>query len=267
MRIGLMVWEIGERGFFEQFAWAAGKGFEEIAFHTCPALSPRRGIDPEAMTPEDWTRLKAAAAPFADVDVHAPFENYDVCLVTPNERVRRASIELVTETLRLASRLKAKTVTLHPTIAQADVGGDVREGLLVESLLELDELASALGLRLGLEATDGFEIFERVGFECTGVTVDVGHLSFDEGAACRPWGGLGGLIRHLGPLIVHVHLHDFDGDCDHLPVGAGQIDFGEVVGALREVGYDGALCLELAPFATIEDDLVRSRELLRSLLG
>jgi sugar phosphate isomerase/epimerase len=268
MRIGLMVWEIGERSFLKQIEWARDNGFEEIAFHTCPLLAPRRGIDPEALTPQDWARLRAATAPFKDVDLHAPFENYDVSLVSPNERVREASVELVEDTLRAANRLRAKTVTIHPTTTLADITADERRELLAKSLVELDEVAAALGVRIGLETTEDFEVFERVGFESTGVTLDVGHVvGLDDGKALRPWGGLGGLIQHLGRTIVHVHLHDYDGDSDHLPLGAGRLDFGEIVASLKAVGYEGALCLELAPFATIEADLLRSRDLLRSLLA
>jgi len=267
MRIGLMVWEIGERGFFEQFKWAAAHGFEEIAFHTCPLLAPRRGIDPEAMTPDDWVRLKAVTAPFADVDIHAPFDNYDVSLVTPNERIREASLELLEETLRTAGRLKAKTVTVHTGPTGAAIPAQGQRRLLAESLMALDELAAALGVRIGLETTDEFDLFQQVTFESTGVTLDVGHLSFNGGEAYEPWGSLGGLIRHLGASIVHVHLHDYDGQRDHLPLGAGNIDFAEVISALKEIGYEGALCLELAPSPTIEEDYLRSRDQLRSLLG
>lgn len=267
MRVGLMVWEIGDRPFLEQFAWAAAQGFEQVAFHTSPSLAPRRGIDPESMSAEGWGRLKAACAPFTHVDLHAPFDLYDVSLVTPNERVRRASVELIEHTLRLAGRLRARTVTVHAGTTRSGIADDERRRLLAESLLELDETAAALGVVVGVEATEDFEVFDEVCFESTGVTVDVGHVSMNGGASYRPWGSLGGLVRHLGRRIVHVHVHDYDGRRDHLPVGAGNIDFGEAIGALREVGYEGALCLELAPSPIIEEGYLRSRDLLRSLLS
>jgi len=266
VQIGLMVWELGERSFLEQFAWAADNGFDAVAFHTSPLLAPRRGIDPETMTPDDWVALKAAAMPFADVDIHAPFDNYDLSLVTPNERVRQASIEVFELSLQMANRLKANTVTLHPTITRSGIGADEQERLLVESLIALDETASALGVQVGLETTEHFDIFDRVSFESVGITVDVGHLSFHGGKAYEPWGSLAGLIKHVGQHIVHVHLHDYDGEHDHIPLGAGHIDFAAIVKALTAVGYDGALCLELAPSPTLEDGYKASRDLLRALL-
>ena len=267
MRIGPMVWEIGDRSFLDQFAWAAANGFDAVAFHASPLLAPRRGIDPEAMGPADWARLEAAVEPFAAVHVHAPFDAYDLSLVSPNERVRRASVATLEQALRVASRLQAKTVTIHRTATRSGIPAAEQQRLLVESLLELDGMASALGVRVGLEATEDFEIFERVQFGSVGITVDVGHLSFHDGRAWKPWGSLGGLIRHLGPRIVHVHLHDYDGKRDHLPLGKGRLDFAEIVGALRAVGYKGTLCLELAPTPTIEADYRASRGLLRTLTG
>ena len=267
MHVGPMVWEMGARSVLEQFAWAAAMGFEAVGFHTSPLLAPRRAIDPETMTPADWARLRAATEPFEEVDIHAPFDNYDLSLCTPNERVREASVAVVELSLQMAGRLGAQTVTVHPTVTRSGIDDGERIRLLAESLLELDETAAALGVRIGLETTADFGLFGRMAFEATGVTVDIGHLSFHDGAAYRPWGTLGGLIRHLGPRIVHVHLHDYDGQRDHLPLGAGRIDFTEVIDALKAIGYHGSLCLELAPSPAIEDDYVRSRELLRALIG
>jgi len=267
MRIGLMVWEIGDRGFLAQFEWAAANGFEAVAFHTNPLLAPRRGIDPETMTPQDWARLKSAVKPFAETAVHAPFDHFDLALVSPNERVRRASIAVVGQSLEAASRLRAATVTIHRTATRSGIPAAEQQRLLVESLLELDGMASALGVRVGLEATEDFGIFERVQFQSVGVTIDVGHLSFHDGRAWKPWGSLGGLIRGLGRHIVHVHVHDYDGEHDHLSLGKGRLDFAEIVGALRAVRYKGTLCLELAPTTTIEADYRASRDLLRKLTG
>ncbi|HUT33028.1 MAG TPA: sugar phosphate isomerase/epimerase family protein [Planctomycetota bacterium] len=267
MRIGLMVWEIGRRGFFEQFEWAAANGFDAVAFHVNRALAPRRGLDPEAMTEETWARLKAAAARFADADIHAPFGNGAESLVNPGHRARRAWLQRLETTLRVAATLGAKTVTVHRGSAPAGLDGKAVRDLLVASLVQLDGLGSALGVRVGLEATEDFDLLERVSFANVGVTVDVGHLSFKDGAAWKPWGSLGGLIRHLGQRVVHVHVHDYDGRRDHLPLGSGKLDFGEITAALKAIGYEGALCLELAPTPTIEKDYLRSRDVLRALLG
>ena len=125
----------------------------------------------------------------------------------------------------------------------------------------------SLEIKDRLEATEGFDTVLRGGFRNVGITVDVGHLSFQSGAAYRPWGSLGGLIRHLGDAVVHVHVHDYDGERDHIRIGAGSIDFLDTLAALKAIGYDGALCLELAPSPTLEADYIESRDRLAKLLA
>jgi len=34
---------------------------------------------------------------------------------------------------------------------------------------------------------------------------------------------------------------------DHIAIGDGSIDFPDIIGALRKIGYDGAICFEFTP--------------------
>jgi sugar phosphate isomerase/epimerase len=58
--------------------------------------------------------------------------------------------------------------------------------------------------------------------------------------------------RRLGPHIRHVHLEDIAATREHkhLVPGRGAIDFGSVLGALAEAGYDGWVTVELYPYET-----------------
>jgi inosose dehydratase len=54
------------------------------------------------------------------------------------------------------------------------------------------------------------------------------------------------LIRRFPDRIRHVHLKDYRPDpFAFLPLGEGVIDFGDVLAAIREVGYDSWLLVEL----------------------
>ncbi|MBM3957720.1 MAG: sugar phosphate isomerase/epimerase, partial [Gemmatimonadetes bacterium] len=99
-----------------------------------------------------------------------------------------------------------------------------------------------------------------------GLTLDVGHLSFEEGAGYREFGSIGGLIRYVGRRLVHVHAHDYDGVRDHLPVGAGRLDWDDIAEGLRSIGYEGVVCLELDPDRATPEQLLQSRDRLRELL-
>ena len=52
-------------------------------------------------------------------------------------------------------------------------------------------------------------------------------------------------IDALGENIVHCHISDADENRDCLAVGAGNYDFSELLRALSDKGYGGALIVEL----------------------
>ena len=53
------------------------------------------------------------------------------------------------------------------------------------------------------------------------------------------------MLDAMGESLVHIHVSDSDGERDCLPAGQGTFDFGALFARLREVGYGGALILEL----------------------
>ena len=56
-----------------------------------------------------------------------------------------------------------------------------------------------------------------------------------------PWS-----VYKLGDRLLHVHARDGDGLITYrLPPGMGVIDWHGLIEALRDVGYDGALSLEM----------------------
>jgi sugar phosphate isomerase/epimerase len=98
------------------------------------------------------------------------------------------------------------------------------------------------------------------------MTMDTGHMMFRDGAGFRPFGTLGGLVRHIGQKLFHVHVHDYDGQHDHIAIGAGKIDFPELIGALVETGYPGVLCLELNAGRVSPEAMLASRGVLKEML-
>lgn len=53
------------------------------------------------------------------------------------------------------------------------------------------------------------------------------------------------IIDALGSSVKHVHISDNDSSRDCLPVGEGTFDFPRLVRKLSEVGFDGAMMIEL----------------------
>ena len=85
--------------------------------------------------------------------------------------------------------------------------------------------------------TDGFN--EEYGKEVCGICFDFGHAHL---AHCD----IPAAIRRVGRRLRVTHVHDNDGSGDmHRPVGEGTIDWQSAVRALKEIGYDEELSLEL----------------------
>jgi sugar phosphate isomerase/epimerase len=140
-----------------------------------------------------------------------------------------------------------------------------REALL-PTLGRLEQTAAACDVRIGLELTRDYDLAQRDETPNVGLTLDVGHVSFDAGAGYREFGSLAGLVHHIGRRLFHVHMHDFDGTLDHLPLGAGDLDAPALIEALRGIDYEGVLCLELNPDRASPEQLLASRDRLEALL-
>ena len=121
----------------------------------------------------------------------------------------------------------------------------------VDSMHQCTSIAKSHGLRLALEGhanvivshTDSFlRLFDRVGDPALGTNFDVAWQFIQR--EYIPWS-----IYKLKERIFHVHARDGDGmSCYSLPVGQGIIDWHGVVRALKDVGYDGFLSLEMGRY-------------------
>lgn len=90
---------------------------------------------------------------------------------------------------------------------------------------------------------------ELIQCERYGMLVDVGHMNmrlraggYFEGQSVMDY------FRRLPLPVVEVHLHDNSGPKDeHGHFGLGNIDFGQVAGALKAIGFQGISTIEIAP--------------------
>ena len=78
---------------------------------------------------------------------------------------------------------------------------------------------------------------------------DVGHWNLFAKVSQARW------FEVLGPRMVHLHLHDNRGEGDdHLPVGAGRIDFNGLFTLVRDLSQTPSMTLE----AHTRQNLLRS---------
>ena len=106
------------------------------------------------------------------------------------------------------------------------------------------------------------ELDERVGHELFQLTVDLGHVH------CIEQGEVADHVRVWGPRIINIHIEDMNrGVHEHLMFGEGTMDFPPIARALREVGYQGGLHVELSRHSHMAVEAVRkSSAFLRPLL-
>lgn len=169
--------------------------------------------------------------------------------IEPDRHYRQIRIDHTTRALTLAKNLGAKCITTEP-------GGPL-EGrpwgeclkLFVEMLKPVVEHAEKEEVLLLVEpepdllietADQYLEFTTKIQSPYLGLNFDIGHsycVSDDPADT----------IRKLGKLIRHVHLEDIAPTRvhHHMIPGEGAIDFGAALTALKDIGYDGWVTIEL----------------------
>ncbi len=119
---------------------------------------------------------------------------------------------------------------------------------LVEAIQECAAAAAGTGVRFALEPmnryeTDlihtvagGLELIDRVGFANFGLLLDTFHMNIEEPS-------IEGSIGSCGDRIFHFHV----ADSNRWYPGAGHLDFGSILKALSDTGYEGFVSGEFLP--------------------
>ena len=97
-------------------------------------------------------------------------------------------------------------------------------------------------VRVGADSADVLvSLIERLGSDRFGITLDTGHLNIVKTTTQREF------ILRAGKYLRALHIDDNEGAKDQhmMPFGRGQVDFCEVVSALREIGYEGPFNFEI----------------------
>jgi sugar phosphate isomerase/epimerase len=249
MQIGMM--NDPKRDVLEEVRWAAANGFE---FLDLTIEGPRAALDQI-----DARAIRSAldAAGMGAVGHTAWFLPF----ASPIERVRRAAVEEVAASLPAFAAVGARAVNVHIVKGVGSFGHGAMTRLNGASFAELAALAEPHGIQMmvehppeaGVSIGDIRAILDadaRLGFH-----LDVGHANV---------GGdrLEGLLKAFGERLRHVHMSDNRGrEDDHMPLGAGRIDWPRAIRLLKQSGYDGTITLEV--FAADRDYLLWSAEKLR----
>lgn len=193
--------------------------------------------------------------------------------IEPDPNYRAIRVDHTIRALSLAKELGAPNITTEP-------GGPVGKGeswnaalkLFVEELKPVIDHAEKVGVPLLIEPEPGLlietaeqfeELMKHIASPAVGLNFDIGH-AYCVGDEPAP------AIRRLKKWIKHFHLEDIAATRvhHHLVPGEGAIDFMATFQAIREIGYNGWVTVELYPYVDDPDAAARTAlERVRKIMG
>ncbi|MEF8874349.1 MAG: sugar phosphate isomerase/epimerase family protein [Candidatus Thermoplasmatota archaeon] len=205
--------------------------------------------------------IDAASTTDITLQLHAPLN--DINIASINQSIRRASVKEIKKSLRLASKVGADLVTVHPGL-YSPLGrycDNVLE-LSKRSLEELKSEAEDLDVQIAIEnLPEMWLTLSNEPEEMRELTTELGlNFCLDIGHAYTSDNLEDFLETSLVP--ANVHLHDNVGEEDiHLPLGKGEIDWKQVIKSLDH--YEGNFVIEGRKM----QELVESKKLLKKLIN
>ncbi|MBQ4135258.1 MAG: sugar phosphate isomerase/epimerase [Methanocorpusculum sp.] len=185
--------------------------------------------------------------------IHAPARSVNIASVL--EPIRRASEEIICDSIELAVAADAKTVVFHPGYYAFTEEYEKAVSSLKKSLEAINEYAEDAGVTACVENMGNWGYFFLKGTEDvsliskTPFCLDIGHAN-----EC------GTLDAFLDVPFMHIHVHDNDGKSDtHAALGDGNIDISKVAEAIKKFGVEcpviecGTLEASLASAKVLEE--------------
>jgi D-psicose/D-tagatose/L-ribulose 3-epimerase len=192
-------------------------------------------------------------------------------IASPDAGVRRRGVAFLKSMARMLrymghSRLGGIIYSSWP--GKLPFGEDKRRYLerSVKSMREVMKVAEDRGAFFNVEVVNRFEQFlmntaaegvdyvRRVGSPNCRVLLDTFHLNIEEDS-------IGDAIVATGPMLGHFHI----GETNRRPPGRGRMPWGEIFGALRKIGYAGAVTME--PFLMPGGEVGRDISVYRDMRG
>ena len=179
-----------------------------------------------------------------------PRVKHEPTLVSPSveERARRG--DFLCRSIDIAAELGSDCVSLWAGVVHDGASPEVTNSRLIEGLKPVLEHAAKRNVAIGFEPEPGMAIDSMNSFAQLQaslphpqlrLTLDIGHLH------CLGETPIAEQIERWRHLLVNVHLEDMRaGIHEHLMFGEGEVDFGPIMAALQQSGYDGGVHVELS---------------------
>jgi sugar phosphate isomerase/epimerase len=146
-----------------------------------------------------------------------------------------------------------------PFFGSAALKSENQISLLVSEMKKLSSLAESNGVYLALEtsldAPDMVRIVDSIESDFVKVYFDTGNAVVQGYDPIQE-------INTLGERIIQVHVKDYPGGT----LGMGKIDFDEVIGGLRGIGFEGYLILETPALNNSAEMALRNLNFIKQIL-
>jgi len=182
-----------------------------------------------------------------------PRRKHQPTLLSRAEGDRRRRIDFLEAAIDVATGVGADCVSLWSGSPDDDASSEVLLQRLTDGLRALVAFAEPRNMPLAFEPEPGMFVARMADFDrlCEivddplfGLTLDVGHVH------CLADGDIGEHLRRQRVRLFNVHIEDMRrGVHEHLMFGEGDMDFGAVFLALREIEYAGPVHVELSRHA------------------
>jgi sugar phosphate isomerase/epimerase len=174
----------------------------------------------------------------------------------PDLEIRRKAIQRIKDQMDLAMDIKGPQVIIGLIRGTVKPGMDKEkaEKYFVQSMVEcLDykpkvtftlEPINRYETNLYNDTRSAMEVIDKIGRPNLKMLIDTFHMNIEEKDIIES-------ILHAKGYVSHVHF----ADSNRWPPGCGHIDFAEILDALEEIGYQGAVSAEILPKPTPEECL------------
>ena len=254
MRIGFSTNSIGDVDPLDAVPALRDLGYRSLAL-TLDHHTLHPGVSDLPWRVGRWRSALAAAGMACVIETGArhlldPRVKHEPTLVTASREDRARRVEFTQGAIDIAADLGAGCVSLWSGVARDAADAETIWARLVDGLGPIHDHAARRGVVLGFEPEPGMfidtlarsgELLDRLGRpDHLRLTVDTGHLE------CMGERPAADVLAPWLDRVVNVHVDDMLA-CrhEHLPLGAGDVDFRDVLGALAVAGYRGGLHVEL----------------------
>jgi len=190
---------------------------------------------------------KAADAGVELVSICPAFRDRPKDFMTNDAAVREASVETITDCMKLANAVGVDTILLVLGALTPELYYDQAYRNAVESMRKVAPIAEDMGVRVAIEYVWNKFLLSPMEFARFLDEVDSPNVGFyfDPGNMAI-FGYPEHWVRICGRHLMAAHMKDFKREgFQWTPLGEGDVDFRAVMAELRAIGFDGALVSEV----------------------